>query len=225
MKEKYIVVGDIHGCKKQLDEILRLTSSFEDHKYVFLGDYIDRGPDAEGVIQTIKKIDAIFLRGNHEEMLIKRYDHYDFEEKMHLLFQAGISNDSFEWIVNNTILKYESDNYLFVHAGLNIKKNIMEQNIEDLLWTRETGNYYDLTNQVVIHGHTIIVEPEQFGNRINVNTGCGSNGVLTALVLPEMIYLKSSVSSCTRNDWSKILKELEKELQELEEFGTLEEIE
>src|SRR5579862_4449086 len=79
-------VGDIHGRKDLLDRLLRqiaidAKSSGAGRKVViFLGDYIDRGPDSRGVIETVAAGPppgadwAGFawrpLMGNHESMML-----------------------------------------------------------------------------------------------------------------------------------------------------------
>lgn len=75
---RLFVIGDIHGCDNELEVMLnhiKNVEKLEDTEYVvFLGDYIDRGPDSRGVIQRLiefKKYHprSVFLRGNHEDML------------------------------------------------------------------------------------------------------------------------------------------------------------
>ena len=56
--EKIIAVGDVHGCLKQLDEILRMAMEYPGHRLVFPGDYIDRGPDSEGVCGRLSSLAA-----------------------------------------------------------------------------------------------------------------------------------------------------------------------
>ena len=222
MSEKYIVIGDIHGCSDQLDEILDMTAQYSDHKYVFLGDYIDRGPDSEAVINRIRELDAIFLKGNHEEMFLGHLEHYEGETLEDMLASSGLSQISIEWISHHLLEVYESDRYIFVHAGLSPKRKMSEQTTRYFLWSRFDGDYSSITNKTVIHGHTVVSKPEIVGNRININTGCGSRGTLTALVLPEMKYYSSSVSPGVDVDWEKLRMELEEELLEYEQFGELE---
>ncbi len=73
-------VGDVHGCLEQLDALLAEISAQAQaddraHQLVFLGDYVDRGPDSRGVIQRLIQIadtpdvDARFIRGNHEDKM------------------------------------------------------------------------------------------------------------------------------------------------------------
>jgi serine/threonine protein phosphatase 1 len=71
-------IGDIHGC---LEELQRLIGNLENHAglckddvLVFVGDYIDRGPDSKGVIDYLLELDqkysCVFLMGNHEDMAL-----------------------------------------------------------------------------------------------------------------------------------------------------------
>src|SRR5579885_1953749 len=72
-------VGDVHGS---LDKLRALLAACEQHaagrprKVLFLGDYIDRGPDSAGVIRLMLRLqdelggDLVALKGNHEAMLV-----------------------------------------------------------------------------------------------------------------------------------------------------------
>lgn len=80
---KYLAIGDIHGCVKTLNKLLEKLNSYRDYTYIFVGDYIDRGPDSSGVIERLievqQQIDCIFLRGNHEQMLLDAYKWGDLD--------------------------------------------------------------------------------------------------------------------------------------------------
>lgn len=80
-------VGDIHGRPDLLGELLdliRRDNSLRppaETRVIFLGDYIDRGPDSKGVIATLagglpEGLHGIFLRGNHEEMMLRAFDDF-----------------------------------------------------------------------------------------------------------------------------------------------------
>ena len=65
-------IGDIHGCLRQLK---RLVSKLPpEEPLVFLGDYVDRGPDSSGVISYLiglgQNRPCHFLRGNHEALMM-----------------------------------------------------------------------------------------------------------------------------------------------------------
>ena len=74
-------VGDIHGCDGLLAELQGLiladaAAAPESRKLlVFLGDYVDRGPDSAAVIERLRHgppagFEAVFLMGNHEELML-----------------------------------------------------------------------------------------------------------------------------------------------------------
>ena len=72
-----LVIGDVHGCRETLKGLLekKMKISREDRLF-FLGDYIDRGPDSKGVLDYLIDLkengySTVFIRGNHEEMLIE----------------------------------------------------------------------------------------------------------------------------------------------------------
>ena len=79
----FIAIGDIHGCAATLDLLLdRLAPGPDDH-LVFVGDYIDRGPDTKGVIDRLFALredqPCTFLRGNHEALMLDYLDHGAFD--------------------------------------------------------------------------------------------------------------------------------------------------
>ena len=75
MSDRTIIIGDIHGCRSELERLLDRLAPTQDETLVFLGDYVDRGPDSPGVIARLLQLraerpDTVFLRGNHDEMLL-----------------------------------------------------------------------------------------------------------------------------------------------------------
>lgn len=73
-------VGDIHGhvnlLSQMIDQIRKDTRKYPktNHKIIFLGDYVDRGPDSNSVIELLRAgidgFETICLRGNHEDMML-----------------------------------------------------------------------------------------------------------------------------------------------------------
>jgi serine/threonine protein phosphatase 1 len=72
--------------------------------------------------------------------------------------------------------------YLFVHAGIRPGVPLSEQEPHDLRWIRSPF-LDDETDHgaVVVHGHTISKDVEQRDNRIGLDTGAYSTGVLSAI--------------------------------------------
>lgn len=73
------VVGDIHGRADLLDRLLgRLEQVAPGAQLVFVGDYVDRGPDSRAVIETLRAMSgAVCLKGNHEAMLLDFLDGHE----------------------------------------------------------------------------------------------------------------------------------------------------
>ena len=199
-------IGDIHGCARELELLIAQISPKADDTVVFLGDYVDRGPDSKGVIDLIldlkTKTNVVALKGNHEQLFL------DFLESpqspgagVFILNGGGATlasypgpGGSFE-IPERHIeffyglkVKYETDTHFFVHAGVPIKPldQITTDDENLLLWSRQPflSSSFDW-KKTIVHGHTPVETPDVKTNRINLDTGCVYNGHLTALELPS----------------------------------------
>lgn len=64
------IIGDIHGMLHPLEKLLEAVQRHDDRpRFVFVGDYINRGPDSKAVIDLLLTLDdARFLRGNHDDV-------------------------------------------------------------------------------------------------------------------------------------------------------------
>ena len=65
-----IIVGDVHGCCRELESLLARVAFASGDRLVFVGDLIARGPDSLGVLDVARRTGAIVVRGNHEQKLI-----------------------------------------------------------------------------------------------------------------------------------------------------------
>lgn len=212
---KTFAIGDIHGCLTELNLLLDMMSPADDDMIVFLGDYIDRGPDSKGVIDRILglKQPHICLRGNHEAALLdfretgeywlyqvfgieSTFRSYGIEPSS--LSEAEISRQLFERLppehldfLHSLTLWYEQGDYLFVHAGL----DPLTPELRDprtLLWIRDMFVYSQVDfGKRVIFGHNPFygANPLIDDYKIGIDTGCWKTGVLTGIELPgERIY-------------------------------------
>ena len=73
--KRLLAIGDIHGYRDKLCRLLNKVQPGSDDQVVFLGDYIDRGPQSRQVIEELLSFrrsypETVFLRGNHEQMLL-----------------------------------------------------------------------------------------------------------------------------------------------------------
>lgn len=81
-------------------------------------------------------------------------------------------------------LCHREGGYFFTHAGVRPGVPLDEQSPQDLLWIREEFLYSRADfGAVVVHGHTPTHTPEEYANRIGIDTGAFMSGILTAVVL------------------------------------------
>lgn len=104
-------------------------------------------------------------------------------EKMREQFQLAIPPAHVDFL-RNLQLRHEAGDYLFVHAGVKPGKKLDEQDAFDLMWIRDefTDSNQDF-GRIVVHGHTVTEAPDIRHNRIGIDTGAYSSGILTCLIL------------------------------------------
>jgi serine/threonine protein phosphatase 1 len=206
---KIFAIGDIHGCYDQLLMLMKkIPIDFKRDTLVFMGDYIDRGSQSVEVVDYLIKLKKrvpgiIFLKGNHEDMLEKYLDGTD--RFTYLLNGGQKTLDSYlsksahtgthpippehREFFKSLRLIYETENYIFVHAGLRPKVSLESQNTEDMLWIRDKFLYsrYDFGKPVVF-GHTPLGKPLVKPNKIGIDTGAVFGNALTCVQLPDLEF-------------------------------------
>jgi serine/threonine protein phosphatase 1 len=214
-------IGDIHGHIDLLKDLAQkiaddLTARpVQNAQFVFLGDYIDRGPASNEVLSYLNTLmrrgGAVFLRGNHEEMLMRFLSDVNIMEEWrrfggletldsyavptHRVKQGFGYAEAQEDLKNHmpqthlefleaTLPFYECGDYFFCHAGIDPQRPLDRQNTRDLLWIRqEFLNSERQFMKKIVHGHTPVREIDNRKNRINVDTGAYRSGILSCVVL------------------------------------------
>jgi serine/threonine protein phosphatase 1 len=137
-------VGDVHGCLDKLEALLARLPLRPEDRLLFLGDYVDRGPDSRGVVDRLVRLAAerpcTFLMGNHESMFLDflgwkgpayfgrdvflanggaetllSYDYFEREPARAPGFRLPPEHENFFEALR---LYHVEGDYLFVHAGL-----------------------------------------------------------------------------------------------------------
>lgn len=210
MNKRTFVIGDIHGCLK---ELLELVSKFknehnmnlEQDQLVLLGDYIDRGPNSAEVIFWVEALlnqygenQITALMGNHEHMAIDYFQGQNIERWMRNgaketleSFEANEgAKERFLALTQKLKLYHEDENYLYVHGGIRPGVDLEEQTTRDFVWIRE--EFYGHENayhKPVIFGHTPVSSisggfiPMVINKNIAVDTSCVYGGYLSGLVI------------------------------------------
>jgi len=216
MSNQLIAIGDIHGCSQSLIALWKKLETYSDSTFIFIGDYIDRGPDSKGVVDFLlnaqEERDCIFLRGNHEQMLL---DSLQSKRDYNWLLNGGdttlqsynadgaeqIPEDHTE-LYRSTELFYETEEDFFVHAGVPpyqpIKKSIESDEFYDFfLWGRDHIDSFETPwEKTVVFGHTPRPQPIQKKKMIGIDTGCVYEklgyGKLTAVILPDQKFIQQT---------------------------------
>lgn len=211
-----IAIGDIHGCRTALERLLDKLSPRPDDQLIFVGDYIDRGPDSKGVIDRLLTLreqhDCIFLRGNHEAMMLDylsegSWNLWQMNGGVETLesYSAGADGkipDEHRQFLQETVVYHETEEFFFVHAGLkpnlSIAENKKHHGEDVFLWERSHLQAPNLAwEKTVICGHTPQPQPIDRPNLICIDTGCVfaprfGQGALTAVRLPEREWISVS---------------------------------
>jgi len=217
------VVGDIHGrldlltgVQRRIDEDKARAGS-ERTAEIYLGDYIDRGPDSAGVVSRLidraRDVYALFLRGNHEQLLLDFFEGTDCLEQWRALggtatmlsyglppslLKSSASAEAvrlgFHEVLPATHRQFYrqtgsyvcAGRYLAVHAGLRPGVKLEDQRTSDLLGIRQDFLQYEGDFEfIVVHGHTPVMAPDLRPNRINIDTGAFATNRLTCLRIGE----------------------------------------
>lgn len=195
-------VGDIHGCLAPLTRLLekcRRYAAGRPARFIFLGDYIDRGPDSRGVVELIMAMqdadpDGVkALAGNHEDFLHRLDRPADVAvwlanggsatlASYNAASVAGMPKNHLAWL-RELPTHFDDGLRFFVHAGIRPGVPLSQQTRHDLLWIREpflssTADH----SRLILHGHTPTRDdlPDVKPNRMNVDTGAVYGGPLTA---------------------------------------------
>ncbi len=217
-----VAVGDIHGEAAKLARLLFHVEKWlyanapnEPRRFVFLGDYIDRGPHAREALETVQRLQsagAVCLRGNHEELMLRaersERDMTNFlanggEATLASLATPAAFHAAQDWM-RTLPLSYEDKLRYYVHAGVDPATPLDQQTDEARLWIRDDFLCYrGLFAKYVVHGHTptIYLDPRQTTpdvrrNRCNLDTGAAMGGSCRRRSLTKFSESRSTRSAC-----------------------------
>ena len=216
MADKLAFIGDIHADSVRLSALL---AKLDSRRLVFLGDYVDHGPNSREVVEILLEItrsdlNSFFLLGNHEIGLLAflsgklSFLEYAWmgglstirsyigkaNEDVRSELVAAMPRPHYEFLSNCKSF-FETDHFVASHAGINPACPERRELAEIVLGRHPSLFHDDLRlSKLVICGHYLQATQTPFvgNNVICLNTGCGTiEGPLTALLYPEMTFLQA----------------------------------
>jgi len=210
---KFTVIGDIHGCSSQLRVLLGHRELHEDRRVVFLGDYVDVGPDSPCVIELLlsfaaERPDTVFLQGNHDFGLLAYLTSGDFAAYAEIggiatirAYCGSVSGDVRATLkqqipeTHRSFLRdlkpyFETREYLFSHCGY-APETPTDRSVEAMVRHSHQGLFQNGAplGKLAVCGHYFQRTHRVFISErvVCLDTGCGIlQGPLSALWLPEL---------------------------------------
>lgn len=217
-------IGDVHGASIALDALLAAVAPIPADRLVFLGDYVDRGPDTRGVLDRLVRLradfpHAVFLRGNHELMMTR--GRRDASERRMWLSVGGaqalasygpapgvggriedVPEGHWEFLTRDLVDFFETDTHLFVHANLDPDLALEDQPEELLFWEFLAGPVGHVSGKTVVCGHTAQRSGAilDLGDTICIDTFIYGGGFLTCLDVDSRRYWQADGHGRVRED-------------------------
>jgi len=206
-QEQIIAIGDVHGCASELLTLMEQLPITPDTTLLFVGDYIDRGRHSREVVDLIlqarPRCHVVTPLGNHEAMLLNFLFDRTADTAGLFVFNGGsatlasYADDTGDFSIPNEHLDFfkvlqlahQTEDCFFVHAGApDVPLEELDSDVhrEELLWSRKFRRSSFEWSKVIVHGHTQVEQVELLPHRINVDTGCAYDNMLSAVELPSL---------------------------------------
>lgn len=205
------VIGDIHGCSKALRTLIESIDPGPDDELVFLGDYVDRGPDSRDVVDQVialrEQCRLVALRGNHEIMLLG-VALGGLDDSVWLSNGGKATVSSYGGCLTkipphhlaffqDLVPYYESSDSIFVHAGYDHQLDMHEQDEATTYWNHLTLPLPPphKSGKRVFLGHTPQAKGDilDAGHVVCIDTYCFGSGFLTAYAIDSNEVIQTDI--------------------------------
>ncbi len=176
-----LVVGDVHGCARELGKLVQMTRPT---RLILVGDLFTKGHDALGVWKLIQKHDAEAVLGNHDQHVL---DHWTPGHQ--------IPRRAFRWL-DRLPLRIQGKGWGVVHAGFDPRRGGFKRvrpeealHLRTLTGGKQAGRHWWRAyrgRRLVIHGHDArsgLVDRRPF--TLGLDTACVKGGKLTGYLLEK----------------------------------------
>ena len=215
-----LVIGDVHGVSGALDALLDAVAPTPDDLIVFLGDYVDRGPDSKVVIDRLLTLReshrVVCLRGNHEIMMVEAWRNPS--ELRNWLGVGGVQTlgsylapgqkatfdavpqEHWSFLQHDLADYLETDTHIFVHATLQPDLPLEEQSEMFLFWEFVNAPVRHESGKVMVCGHSTQRTglPKAWPTTICLDTGAYAGGWLTCLHVESQKYWQTDAAGRVR---------------------------
>jgi hypothetical protein len=201
------IVGDVHGCREELEDLLEQARWDEHDQLVTVGDLVAKGPDSLGVVRLMRKLGARAVCGNHDQHCLLWWNAVREGQQppelkpAHRRVVDALGAADWQWLADLPYyLELPEHDALVVHAGLLPGVPLHEQRPHDLMNMRSvlpdgtaSRTYEEGTPwptlwrgpRLVVFGHDAVRSLQQHPHAIGLDTGCVYGGWLTGLWLPD----------------------------------------
>ncbi len=207
-------VGDIHGHLIALKSLMNALE-IEDHEtIVFLGDYVDKGPDVAGTLDFLVELSSrenfIFLRGNHDQLFIdalldknavKVWECLAGEDPLRS-YGSGNTEDLIskipsshkDFLINRCKDFHETESYIFVHGGMRPHLSPEQEDIDHLHWLTLGQAQAHESGKTIVCGHSSQASGQiaDLKHTICIDTGVTKGKSLTCLNITDFSYTQVS---------------------------------
>ncbi|GET88631.1 ser/thr protein phosphatase, putative [Leishmania tarentolae] len=209
---RYIIVGDVHGCVDQLEQLVEKVKYVKGKDCLFIiGDYVNKGPDSIGVVRACQRLGAYGVLGNHDYTLLRccarmrrrPFTPDDLRDPVKRLAQKLPKDCEYYLRGLPHIVRIPRHNVLLVHAGLNLQHSLENQNVEEVMHLRrlevvpnKPGMFKAIAKgsegepwaklwrgpEMVIFGHDAYAGFQAHAHACGIDTGCVYGDPLTCVV-------------------------------------------
>ena len=206
MSGRFIAIGDVHGCARELEALLEKLALTRQDRVILLGDLVNRGPDSAGVIALARQHAHRSLLGNHELRLLnyRRTGDPTHLKKSDYDTLKQLSSRDWEYLAAMPLTYHVTDvepSTVLVHGGFLPGKRWRSQPARVVTRIQVIGpdgephkrsdypgapHWSEVWSgpPFVIYGHTPRPDPAREKWSLGIDTACAMGGRLTACILP-----------------------------------------
>lgn len=171
--KRTLAIGDIHGCSKAFETLLKEVKPSSDDVLVTLGDYVDRGPDSKAVLDRLIRLEGettlVPLLGNHEVLFLDAWKSGTLDSPWmrvggrETLHSYALGNElswvylpeaHHEFLTERCVRYHETDTHFFVHGGAEPTVPLADQTDDWLFWTRYETSEPHVSGKTMVCGHS-----------------------------------------------------------------------